>query len=172
MNQVIACVKEDHLDTDLLRYLAGYFDGEGCVTVLRNRGNRPGLRICIVSADKNVLELFSRTFNERAYDVTKTHIRSTNLKKRIYRWSVSGPRALPILRALEPYLVAKRKQAILALSVDWDTRLVKRLPGNQIYLRRLWAKNEISRLNAVGRIVEEAITASEEINEPTILPFS
>jgi hypothetical protein len=117
-------------------YLAGYFDGEGCITVLSlARGRYPQLRITIVSADQEVLKLFAGLFGKNVYEVTKSHLRWA-VSSRLYRWSVSGFEAVSILRMLEPHLVAKREQARVALSVDWATSTRGLQPDSDIMQRR------------------------------------
>jgi hypothetical protein len=141
---------------DQMSYLAGYFDGEGCITVLKtNQGAYPQLRVFIVSSDKGVLELFSKAFSQVIYEVTKTHLGNGRLKRRIYRWSVSGSRAIPILRALEPHLISKRDQARAVLSVDWETTLRGKSRDEEMIKKRWWVKQEITRLKSLNLINRE-----------------
>jgi hypothetical protein len=133
-----------------LDYLAGYFDGEGCITVLSlARGRYPQLRITIVSADQEVLKLFTRLGGKDVYEVTKSHLRWA-LSSRLYRWSVSGIAAVPVLSTLEPHLIAKREQARVALSVDWATSTRGLQPDDDILQKRWWAKRELQRLKSLN----------------------
>lgn len=101
-----------------LEYLAGYFDGEGCICVMQACGNtnRLQFRITIVSSDLEVLMAFDQRFGGGAREV-----RHGNSKKRmqLYRWSLNNQDAVNALRILLPHLIAKREQAEIASQSDW-----------------------------------------------------
>jgi len=94
-----------------LEYLAGYFDGEGCVSFYANSGHPPYLRIGIGSADLEVLLKFTEYFGG---DVRKEKTPKGN-RRQIYYWGCLGTVAQDVLRQLLPFLIAKRPQAELAL---------------------------------------------------------
>jgi hypothetical protein len=113
-----------------LPYLAGYFDGEGCITVLksgRSGHSRLQLRIALVTADFQTLSLF---------------------------------RATEVLRYLEPFLRTKKQQALAALQVDWgkvptlskDTAAEQRLSARKIIsgLNSVTGYEEIEQTELLG----------------------
>lgn len=131
-----------------LVYLAGYFDGEGCITVLKQGGTGLCLRVTIVSADEQVLRLFETVFCQRVYEVK--HVSSKSRTKcKLFRWSVSGSRAVPILRDLEPFLITKRNQAKVALRADWDTRITRKT--QDLVAQRAAVKAELSSMKKAER---------------------
>lgn len=114
-----------------LEYLAGYFDGEGCVSFVKALKQYPSLRISIASADKEILELFSAQFGGAVHKE-----KSQGRKRQMYRWTKTGEDAQNILRQLAPFLIGKRPQAELALIPDFRKGKVgKRLTEEERQLR-------------------------------------
>jgi LAGLIDADG endonuclease len=119
-----------------LEYLAGYFDGEGCVTFSKVGKNKEdqgwySLRVAIDSADIEVLQLFVEALGGglRKRAPRKGH------KRQQYSWYVQGARAQEVLTKLLPYLVAKRPQAELALIPDLRPKAGQRMSKEQRQIR-------------------------------------
>jgi hypothetical protein len=136
-----------------LEYLAGYFDGKGCITVMKN-GKYPGLRITIVSSDREVVRMFGTRFNKPTRDVTNASGK-LKLSSRLERWSLDGVRAVQALRDLEPHLISTKEQARVALNTDWETNLSKAVNYDQLLQSRWQAKKMITRLKRRNRILEK-----------------
>ncbi len=89
---------------DTAPYLAGYFDGEGCITV------RDGLRLLITAthpaACQRMVDAYGGTVVRRT---TKPGC------KQQWVWTCYGMRAVRALDAMLPFLLEKQQQAILAL---------------------------------------------------------
>ena len=99
-----------------LGYLAGLFDGEGSIAIIKMR--RPphretsfNLNISITNSDPEMLDLVHRRLGGHICVMGRYKGRG----KLVKRWYQSGYKAAPILRRLLPVLIAKRKQAVLAL---------------------------------------------------------
>jgi hypothetical protein len=94
------------LTEGLLSYLAGYFDGEGCVRF----DNTP---VCsVASIYPYTLEVFRDCFN----GAIGSEVRHSTHKK-IYRWRAYGDNATAFLSEIHPYLREKRVQALLCLEI-------------------------------------------------------
>ena len=101
-----------------LAYLAGFFDGEGCISCspsVNNRGDKhPGatyqLIVCIAQNDGNALVPFAKRWGGKIGKRT----RGVN-NDDCCLWSVGGHRALACLTDLHPYLRAKKAEASIAL---------------------------------------------------------
>lgn len=89
---------------ETLCYLAGYFDGEGCITV------DSGLRL-LVSATYPTGCLRLR----EAFGGKVVRRKSKPGTKAIYQWTVYGDAAHKALLALKPFLCEKRTQAFYAI---------------------------------------------------------
>lgn len=97
---------EEHGPTHTeLAYLAGFFDGEGCI-------NERGLTVnnCCPFG----LEKFKAAFPETT--ITKTYEAKGNART-CFRWYASGSNARKITRALLPYLQEKKAQAEIYLQL-------------------------------------------------------
>ena len=101
-----------------LAYLAGFFDGEGCIMIQRagklygaERNLRFYVRVSVVNTNSINLYRFSELFGG--------HVSETFSKipshKNIYTWQISGKSAANFLLVIQPFLKMKYDQAELAL---------------------------------------------------------
>ena len=97
-----------------LAYLAGIFDGEGCIQLSRNANGRSrfpvgnvSLKIQVCNNDKRLLEVFTEA--GFAGKVQKRTIKKGY--KQSYYWICNGKNAAELLHSLLPYLVSKKSQA-------------------------------------------------------------
>ncbi len=134
-------------------YLAGLFDGEGCVGILfkKNKGNKAAcfkLQCSVTSTDKSILEWAKETTG-----LGCLYERKKIPKRRVtYQWLFCGFGAEQILRVLLPHSRIKREQIELAL--EFRT-LMQRRPFEKI-AQQNWSRmgnirNNISQLNGGGR---------------------
>jgi hypothetical protein len=111
------------MDNTTLAYLAGFMDGEGCISLVRSRPTEknPGYHLIIVVTQLNPepLVMYQAAFGgsiHRAVDKRGHRPRIT--------WQTSGRNAGKALEALRPFLVVKADEADLALEflrrvADW-----------------------------------------------------
>ena len=117
-------------------YLAGFFDGEGCVgAYITNRPASPtnraarGMRlsVSVAQVDRRPLLMLQEAFGGAVVVSDKGNTRKDGFNRRIcYVWIVSGPSAQTALRAMLPYLVVKREQAEEALKIVMIPRGARR----------------------------------------------
>ena len=100
-------------------WLAAMIDAEGSVCINRKReGKRQknptyAARICCYNTHRPIIE--------RIVDLTgvgSCKARNDCPGRVVYQWQVAGPKTIPVLDAIEPYLMAKRQQAWLALELQ------------------------------------------------------
>lgn len=98
--------------TEDLKYLAGYFDGEGCITVFpQKKRNCHVLRITVCSGDKMCVDLYSEFFGG---SVLKRRA-EWNSNRQMWYWSLTGQAAQDFLVVIGPHLKsAKSDQAFMA----------------------------------------------------------
>lgn len=119
-------------DTDLA-YIAGYFDGEGCVSVWKRRpaytciSPRHILNIQISSTDKSGLDWINSRFKGK---MLYAHNRTKSNSADSWKWLVSAKRAADILRLILPYLKLKRREAELAIQLQDDMQRHLHEPRN------------------------------------------
>ncbi len=93
-----------------LAYLAGFFDGEGCVSV----GNNGNITLRVINTNLEVLELFKETLGGSIGNRTQI------VNKKQYTWSVYGDNALKVASVLIPYCIEKKSQ--LEEIINWYNR--------------------------------------------------
>ncbi len=99
-----------------LQYLAGFFDGEGCIGLYMRKAWTAQVTVSQVNTD--VLDLYGQL--SPIYTVTKVGKRVSN-----YTWYSRN--AIPVVEGLYPYLRVKRAQA--ELFMEWAKYSDARLPG-------------------------------------------
>lgn len=101
-----------------LAYVAGFVDGDGCVTISRtSSGGRYyyAPRLIIAGTDRLVLDLASSWWGGNVW----THTPKNPRHRLQYGWAADGRRGYVAITALEPFLRMKRPQAELAMAF-WE----------------------------------------------------
>ena len=99
-----------------IAYLAGLFDGEGCVTVsreVRQGKERVRARISVAMTTPEPLFIYKRIFGG-AISVREPKRKNW---KTCYDWHLQGGKVALFLRALEPYILVKKDKLLLSLSL-------------------------------------------------------
>ena len=102
-------------------YIAGLFDGEGCVSVhkvqdqrSKKKGNllyRYYLKAIIVSTSKDMIDFINKHYSGSVSERTK---RNPNHADQ-WAWQLSGMKAVSFFNDIYPYLIVKKEQASLAM---------------------------------------------------------
>jgi len=104
----------------LKAYLAGFFDGEGSIFILRQKRKKLRDRITystkveVSNTVKEPLELLHSNYSGTIY----THIRQSEKRKPIYIWSLSNRKAYQFLKDIKPYLIIKKAQAQIGIELQ------------------------------------------------------
>lgn len=122
--------------TEKLAYIAGIFDGEGCVTCQRNAGN-PYPVVTITSLNDTVLYLFQQEFGGHV-----NHYKQPANDKMCGRWAVSGLGIVKFLEQIKPYSIIKKGpiEFGLALANTLGVKGQHITPQNLLLRERLWEK--------------------------------
>lgn len=99
-----------NVPTDLI-WAAGFFDGEGCVSVVLQKRGDFMVRLFVGNTNVQALFAFKEMFGGTIYERPAKSIRH----KTAYQWQVVSGQAFRALEQLLPYLRVKREQAELAL---------------------------------------------------------
>ncbi|SRR6266568_4060094 len=143
-----------------IQYLAGYFDGEGSISIQKWEGvKRPGsnvttsyqLHIKVTNTYRVVLGEFQQRFGGKVMSrgVSKQFPNS----RPVYDWAIGGKLARTFLTEILPYLVEKRPQAELTLQMpynrDWHRSFTdrKRSPEEKALQERIY--QEVKRLKYI-----------------------
>jgi len=135
-----------------LAYMAGMFDGEGCICIgkAKVKNNRKGIRFALYlslgMANKYIPELFYLTFGGR---ILKIPPHSTDLVKNAFKtqwtWRIDAQKAILCLKVLLPYLRLKRNEAELAIKFQGRKSVhggVKGIQGHPLKTDEEWAVEE------------------------------
>ena len=94
------------VDVEELAYAAGLFDGEGSISLVRQKNNRThSPQVSVASTYYEVVLWFQRRFGGSI--VTKQPRKSNHSVS--YDWRLTDRRALAFLELIRPYLVIERK---------------------------------------------------------------
>jgi len=94
------------VDVEELAYAAGLFDGEGSISLVRQKNNRThSPQVSVASTDYEVVLWFQDRFDGSI--VTKQPRKSNHSVS--YDWRLTDRRALAFLELIRPYLVIERK---------------------------------------------------------------
>lgn len=125
-------------DVKILAYIAGFFDAEGCVRIQKRRYDKANhtLRCCISQIDKIPLDFISLYFGGGIH-AKKGEIGG----QKMWRWSCSTRFASNFLKSIEPYLIVKKAEALLAAEFQksmigrWGGRVVDRVTERELAVR-------------------------------------
>jgi signal recognition particle subunit SEC65 len=112
------------ISDDTVRYLAGFFDGEGTVTAYLSQEGRPKgrvvrIRLSIANTVRGPLDEFCA---ESGVGVVMVRQKKNPRHKPLYTWLVSAEAAESVFRQMRPFLKIKRAQADLAIRIQEDLR--------------------------------------------------
>jgi hypothetical protein len=116
----MATLEKSELDIALERltpqWLAGFFDGEGSISVVRHRG-MPALAVNITQCDLNTLAIIGMKYGAGREPIKKPRRKETYSSAWVLQFG--GKSALPLLEAIQPYVILKRKL------VNWGIEMAK-----------------------------------------------
>ena len=110
MNKIKVQKGRNTITTDIA-YIAGFFDGEGCVRIKRasQGGNSYYIWVAITNSNKEILDYIVGIFGGNVRQAEQ----STN--KIIYHYLITSSEAVGMLKVLSAFLKEKKQQAKLAI---------------------------------------------------------
>jgi len=104
-------IKGRNTITTEIAYIAGFFDGEGCVRI--KKANQGGNSYYVIAHITNTNESILKSVENLFGGKTRTQERGKN--KDVYNWCITSSEAVDFLKTLLPFLKEKKEQAELAL---------------------------------------------------------
>lgn len=155
-----SCVKSE-IDR---AWLAAMFDGEGCIGVRRFDSFKDGEQkqdgfVVYTVVGNNDIELLEKCIQITGFGNARikqradsTDARGIVSRRDNYGWRLDGNKAVDVIRAIYPYLIAKRKQACVAYTLDVLNKAGREARGNnqvpkELQEKRAFCKELINRLN-------------------------
>jgi len=105
-----------------LAYMAGFFDGEGCIFIYRKTDGNYQFCCTVTQTIRWILELFKFNFggsihitgNKKRYKDMGWHV--------CWEWKIGDQKALSFLKTILPYLVLKKGEATVAVKFQTDKK--------------------------------------------------
>ena len=107
--------------TQELAYIAGFVDGEGCLSI----GANGSVSIGIVNTSKCTLDFILKVLN-----IGVIQDRKQIVNKRQYVYRAYGENCMTIINLLLPYLIEKKDQALLLIEYRKQDRIIRK-PGQR-----------------------------------------
>ena len=98
--------------TTKIAYIAGFFDGEGCVRI--KQSNQGGNSYYVIAHITNTNQSILKEVQELFGGTIRMQERGPN--KDIYNWQITSAEAVDFLQTLVPFLKEKQAQATYAIS--------------------------------------------------------
>jgi hypothetical protein len=119
----MATLRQDELEIAVQRltpqWLAGFFDGEGCVSASISGLRNPRLIVHLTQSDAELLALIALKFGGNGCVYRPIRKGAQHEKKPCYIISFGGKACLPILEFIYPHVILKRKL------VGWAIEMAK-----------------------------------------------
>jgi len=96
------------------QYIAGFFDGEGCIGVYHRKNRGFHLRTQLTQNKTAKSEIILNYLLNKYGGNLEEQI--TNSKKIKYNWQLSSKNAMKLLEDIKPHLIIKKDQAEIALA--------------------------------------------------------
>ena len=146
---------------DILSYLAGLFDGEGCISIsVKNRKNgtiKHELIVQVSMVDEVPVKMF---FDNFGGSFTKS--KKDPPKHDIYHWRLSSVKAKTFLEIIEPYLLVRQKQARIAIQFQSGIRNTCKQTSLEELTRRSDLRVQLQGLNYGPNFIWPDGTVQEE----------
>lgn len=148
-------------ERDVLIWMSGFFDGEGCVSIGKSRNKRPdgtlrtvctySLQLAMEQKQEAPLKVFHKRFGGSFYTATKKGAT-------YFRWSCGGGTALKALEQMLPYLLVKRPVAEVGIRFQTQMTEWNRTQGRRGYSEEAINGREVFYLQA------RALNAKQRVN--------
>lgn len=134
------------LDEGSRGYVAGVVDCDGSICIIRDKKGHMRLKLAVYNSSKHVTDWFSSNLGGKTVNSRPRNSRCSTE----YSWSVYNQRAAEVIGVILPYMVIKRRQALLAIEfASTLDRSDARLP-NVFKEIRLRVYEEMKELNMRG----------------------
>jgi hypothetical protein len=139
---------QDSIDNEVLAYIGGILDGEGCILISKSNRTRKenknpvySTRISVSMCDKEIPELFYKLFGG---SLQKRH-RSKNRKhKPTYEWILSTKKCIHFLEIIIPFLRIERKIKTARICLEFQKHVTnKNIKGKRLTKEELDFREEM-----------------------------
>lgn len=154
----------DILPDTLLAYMAGIIDGEGCLTIsrqIRKDRKNPSFKtsITVSNTDRRLVDIFHENFGGVIYETKDNRVSKGWANS--FTWHCSIGNSAIFLKAILPYLIAKKAQALMILEFqEVQSQYVRKSKGQGLGTKglseeeievRQYYHNSVRNLNLKGQ---------------------
>lgn len=138
-------IKGRNTITTEIAYIAGFFDGEGCVRIKKANqgGNSYYLIAHITNTNPVILKKVQDLFGGN------TRVQENGRNKPIYNWYITSSEANDFLKTLQPFLIEKKSQA--ELGIKFHENKEKMTPKEK---EKSYQKMRDMKLEIIGNLYE------------------
>ena len=133
--------------TTEIAYIAGFFDGEGCVRI--KQSNQGGNSYYVIAHITNTNPIILKKVQELFGGNTRLQEKGRN--KPVYNWYITSSEANDFLKTLQPFLIEKKSQAELGINFHENKEKMTPKDKEKTYKKMMSMKKEI-----IGNIYENA----------------
>jgi hypothetical protein len=151
-------------DRELAIWAAGFFDGEGCVSIVRTcvTARHPGyhgLYVVVANGRRDVLDLFCTRWDGR---VNVDHP-ATQRWRAGFTWRVYGATAAQFLADIAPFVLVKREAVAIGLKLQTTVRVGRGHLTAEVLQERERMRLDLQALNGLqpGRPRKHFVEASK-----------
>lgn len=145
-------------------YIAGMIDADGCIQAGKGSGKYAygRVEVHLVQKELILIDKLWECFGGCVNVVSRKHRSGI---KHYYRWQITGPKCVELLKGIEPYLIVKKKQAQLGIElgnlIRAKTGYRKRKLPKEVIERRLQLAIDIKSLNSPATTEYDGSLAKE-----------
>jgi hypothetical protein len=125
--------------TTEIAYIAGFFDGEGCVRI--KKANQGGNSYYLIAHITNTNPIILKKVQDLFGGNTRVQEKGKN--KPIYNWCITSSEANDFLKVLSPFLLEKKSQAELGINFHENKEKMSPKDKEKDYKRMMEIKKEI-----------------------------
>lgn len=155
-----------HKEQDLI-YLSGFFDGEGNISIVKQRFKRKNdetyyyyLKLVVANTNKGVVDWLKEVFGGNI--ITKPRGERNSNWNTCYNWVLASGAAKELLEELVPFLKIKRYQAVLACRLQ-ERVMSSKKGGNKPTITK---EENLSRERL--KLAVSACNKHKELSEPPL----
>jgi hypothetical protein len=120
---------------DLRSYAAGFIDGEGSISIIRNKAKIPGYIVLSVSQkSREILDLFKEIWGGTVNSDGRTG----------FQWHLTANEAMAFLKKIKHLLIIKRAQVDIAIQFQKEKKRFSHLGSNQ-YQKKWFPVRELNK---------------------------
>jgi hypothetical protein len=158
-----------------IEYIAGFFDGEGSIGIYSRKDRTGGF--CLTTqltqnVSNEVIQIIFSLQHTYGGNVSYQKTLSGNTK---VNWQLSSNKAMEFLKVIEPHLILKREQALIAINFQENRQPVTRDSNGRIrglseesILSYVKAAEQIKKLKHPSQNIDEVMANQADLVTPIV----